>query len=578
MSTNKASIYYDIITEYNGKGAKTAATSFGSLDSAGKKLAKTLAGVFSVVAIERFGKASIDAFAKEDAAIKVLSNTLGNLGLAFDTPQITSFITKLAESTGVMKEQLFPAFETLVRYTNDSKKAQDLLNLSLDISAGTGKDASAVALALGKAYGGNTVALGRLGAGLTKAELSSKNFNLVQNRLTALFKGDAAAAADSYQGKINRLKVAFTELKVNVGQGLVDAFSNITGDQGIAGAINAMNEFGLVAGQTLANLSSGIQSSGLATLFGGLIKDFLVGVNVLSGHPKSWDQLLLDAQMAKERRNTQDLETYYKNIDKTNAIILANKKQQAALDAKALQTAKDKAKLEKDSAVLKLAGSVFDLSQIEIVAAMTRQISDDSQLRLSLQLALLQGNADAAGKLSQKLIETQIAALPVQASDPFALLNTHILEAVNSLNQLYAAMLLLNTGKKSPWQQAVDAATNSNAFAYQQQGFDVLGGTFSGSGDNALTPADQAIAAAANSFAQDTIDQGGNILGGTFGGSTNGSDFFSNSSSYDPLSGMTVNVMIDPATLTSVVTTGQQNVTAGGIVVGTTRINAPAIA
>ena len=177
MSTNKASIYYDIITEYNGKGAKTAATSFGSLDSAGKKLAKTLAGVFSVVAIERFGKASIDAFAKEDAAIKVLSNTLGNLGLAFDTPQINSFITKLAESTGVMKEQLFPAFETLVRYTNDSKKAQDLLNLSLDISAGTGKDASAVALALGKAYGGNTVALGRLGAGLTKAELSSKNFS-----------------------------------------------------------------------------------------------------------------------------------------------------------------------------------------------------------------------------------------------------------------------------------------------------------------------------------------------------------------------------------------------------------------
>jgi len=166
----------------------------------------------------------------------------------------------------------------------------------------------------------------------------------------------------------------------------------------------------------------------------------------------------------------------------------------------------------------------------------------------------------------------------VQASDPFALMNTHILEALNSLNQLYAAMLLLNTGKKSAWQQAVDAAANSNAFAYQQAGFDVLGGTFSGSQDNTVTPADLAIAAATLSNAQDTIDQGGNILGGTFGGSTNGSDFFSNSSSYNPLSGMTVQVLIDPATLTSVVTTGQQNVTAGGIVVGTTRINAPAIA
>jgi hypothetical protein len=293
----------------------------------------------------------------------------------------------------------------------------------------------------------------------------------------------------------------------------------------------------------------------------------------------SWvDTGKMTAYEAKVRANTKLLEQSYKTQVTTNNTITAAKKAQLALDAKALQTAKDKAKLEKDSAVLKLAGSVFDLSQIEIVAAMTRQISDDSQLRLSLQLALLQGNADAAGKLSQKLIETQIAALQVQASDPFALMNTHILEALNSLNELYAAMLLLNTGKKSAWQLAVDAATNSNAFATQQQGGDILGGTFSGSGDNPVTPADLAIAAAQLSNAQDTIDQGGNILGGTFGGSTNGSDFFSNSSSYNPLSGMTVNVMIDPATLTSVVTTGQQNVTAGGIVVGTTRINAPAIA
>jgi hypothetical protein len=252
------------------------------------------------------------------------------------------------------------------------------------------------------------------------------------------------------------------------------------------------------------------------------------------------------------------------------------KKTQLAVDQKALQTAKDKAKLEKDSAVLKLAGSVFDLSQIEIVAAMTRQISDDSQLRLQLQLALLQGNADAAGKLSQKLIETQIAALQVQASDPFALMNTHIIEALNSLNALYAAMLLLNTGKTSAWQAAVNAATNSNAFANQQAGFDVLSPPTLGPLTDP-TPAELAIAAAELSNAQTQIDQGSNVLGGTFGGSSNGSDFFSNSSSYNPLSGMTVQVLINPSDLTSVVTTGQQNVTAGGIVVGTTRINAPAI-
>ena len=101
-TTSKASIYYDIITEYNGKGAKTAATSFGSLDSLGKKLAKTLAATFSVAAVEEFARKSVEAFAKEDAALKVLAQTLGNVGLGFKTLEVSNFITTLAESTGVM--------------------------------------------------------------------------------------------------------------------------------------------------------------------------------------------------------------------------------------------------------------------------------------------------------------------------------------------------------------------------------------------------------------------------------------------------------------------------------------------
>ena len=576
-TTSKASIYYDIITEYNGKGAKTAATSFGSLDSLGKKLAKTLATTFSVAAVEEFARKSIDAFAKEDAALKVLAQTLGNVGLGFKTLEVSNFITTLAESTGVMKETLFPAFETLIRYTGDVTKAQDLLKLSLDVSAGTGKDTATVALALGKAYGGNTTALGRLGAGLTKAELSSKNFALVQGRLATLFKGDAAAAADSYQGKINKLKVSFEEAQVIIGKGLVEALQTLGRDGSIqsiqTGMINFSTDVANAIGG-IADLIAEMEKIPGASFIGKLLKHPLEAIPVVG----SYLQALADSH-AKKVIDGISNDTYSQQkrmLVAQNAITVA-KIAGLAVDQKALQAAKDKAKLEKDSAVLKLAGSVFDLSQIEIVAAMTRQVSDDNQLRLSLQLALLQGNADAAGKLSQQLIQTQIAALQVQASDPFALMNTHILDALNSLNQLYAAMLLLNTGKTSAWQAAVTAATNSNAFAYQQAGFDVLGGTFSGSQDNSATPADLAIAAATLSNAQDTIDQGGNILGGTFGGSTNGSDFFSNSSSYNPLSGMTVNVMINPSDLTSVVTTGQQNVTAGGIVVGTTRINAPAI-
>lgn len=581
MSTNKASIYYDIITEYNGKGAKTAATSFGNLDSVGKKLAKTLAGVFSVVAIEQFGKASIDAFAKEDAAIKVLSNTLGNLGLAFDTPQVTSFITKLAESTGVMKEQLFPAFETLVRYTNDTKKAQDLLSLSLDISAGTGKDASAVALALGKAYGGNTAALGRLGAGLTKAELSSKNFGLVQNRLTALFKGDAAAAADSYQGKINRLKVAFEELKVNVGMGLTEAFSNITGDQGITGAINAMNEFGLVAGQTIANLSSGLSSSGIAGFFGGIIKDFIVGLNVLSGHAKTWDDLLLDAQKAKERKNTEDLKTYYANLEKSNAIILANKKQQEALDRKALQAAKDKAALDKASAALKLAGTVFDMSQIEIVAALQRNVTDDQKTRLELQLALLNGNADAASKLTQKLLETQIEALQVEKANPFFAWTDALQAALQALIDLqtqmakFAPIVPLSPAAQSAITLGQDAAASIA---------DLSGLNSTDLASLGLSP-DATYGATADALAKAIAENGAGIAGLNTSAGMNGASstanpysWFNNSSAYNPVNGnVNVTVMLDSNQVTSYVNSVNQNSTVGGTQLTTSRINQQAI-
>ena len=581
-TTSKASIYYDIITEYNGKGAKTAATSFGSLDSLGKKLAKTLATTFSVVAIERFGKASLDAFTKDQKALTLLNQSLLNLGQGFEAPGVGDFIKNLSLATGAAKESLIPAFQLLDRYTMDVGKSQTLLQLAMDISAGTGKDLTSVSTALGKAYGGQTTALGRLGVGLTKVQLANKDFSATQGILTAMFKGEAAAAADTYQGRLDRMNVAFTEMKVTIGEGLVTAFETLAGSGGsIDKAISAISNLGYGFSGFLQSVAGGFKWISDTISKDPIIKYLmhLTGAGkTAKGVLTSWvDTGKLTAFEAQARANTKLLEQSYKTQITSNNAITAAKKAQAALDAKSLQAAKDKAKLEKDSAVLKLAGSVFDLSQIEIVAAMTRQVSDDSQLRLSLQLALLQGNAEAAGKLSQKLIETQIAALQVQASDPFALMNTHILDALNSLNQLYAAMLLLNTGKTSAWQAAVTAATQSNAFAYQQAGFDVLGGTFSGSQDNSVTPADLAIAAATLSNAQDTIDQGGNILGGTFGGSTNGSDFFSNSSSYNPLSGMTVNVMIDPATLTSVVTTGQQNVTAGGIVVGTTRINAPAI-
>ena len=124
-------------------------------------------------------------------------------------------------ATGVADDNLRPALGRLVRSTGDITKAQDLLAIALDISTATGKPLEAVANSLGKAYDGNTAALGKLGIGLDAAELKSMSFEQVQGRLSELFGGAAAANADTYAGKIARVQIAFDEAKETLGAALL---------------------------------------------------------------------------------------------------------------------------------------------------------------------------------------------------------------------------------------------------------------------------------------------------------------------------------------------------------------------
>ena len=138
-------------------------------------------------------------------------------------------ILQMSLATGVADDQLRPALGRLVRSTGDITKAQDLLSTALDISAATGKPLEAVANSLGKAYDGNTAALGKLGIGLDAAELKSMSFEQVQGRLTDLFGGAAAANADTYAGKIARVQVAFNEAQETVGTALLPILDKLLG-------------------------------------------------------------------------------------------------------------------------------------------------------------------------------------------------------------------------------------------------------------------------------------------------------------------------------------------------------------
>ena len=185
--------------------------------------------------LEKFGKVAGAAFAAAAAAAAAYAIKIGvdgvkaaiadeqsQLKLAESLEKATGAtkaqiaatedsIDKMARATGVADDQLRPALSRLALSTNSTSKAQELLALALDISTQTGKPLEGVANALGKAYDGNTAALGKLGVGLSSAELKAMSFTDVQQKLTDLFGGAAAANAETFQGRMDRLKVAFDE-------------------------------------------------------------------------------------------------------------------------------------------------------------------------------------------------------------------------------------------------------------------------------------------------------------------------------------------------------------------------------
>jgi hypothetical protein len=173
-------------------------------------------------------------------------------------------ILQMSLATGVADDELRPALGRLVRSTGDITKAQDLLSTALDISAATGKPVEAIANSLAKAYDGNTAALGKLGVGLSTAELKTMSFEQVQGRLSELFGGAAAANAETYAGKIARVQVAFDEAKETVGTALLPILDKLLQfiNKNALPAINAFsNAFSLTQGDGLGKVMNDVAAT-----------------------------------------------------------------------------------------------------------------------------------------------------------------------------------------------------------------------------------------------------------------------------------------------------------------------------
>ena len=214
----------------NIKGADKDVQTFGDKVSAfGKKagLAFAAAGAAAAVYAGKLLKDGVQAAIADEKANALLANTLRNVAGATDeTIEKTLDYTRATElATGVTEDELRPSLNRLTIATGSVQKAIQLQTLALNVSAGSGKSLEAVTQALAKAQEGNTASLVRLGIGLSAAQLKTMSMDDVTKSLANTFEGASATAADTYEGKMKRLGLAFEDVRDTVGVFVLDAIT-----------------------------------------------------------------------------------------------------------------------------------------------------------------------------------------------------------------------------------------------------------------------------------------------------------------------------------------------------------------
>ena len=216
-----------IISDFSDAGVKAAGKSFGGLQDKVKGLGGSLPAIG--VAMAGIGAASafiykaVKAAAEDQKSQALLERQLKATLNANDAvvASMERFVSKAQLASGVADTDLRNGLSTLVRATGDATEAQDLLNLSMDISAATGKDLDAVNIALAKAAGGNMTALQKLGVPLDKTAVKTKDLTALTKALKEQFGGAAATAANTFQGKLKILQGQFGEIVETIGAAML---------------------------------------------------------------------------------------------------------------------------------------------------------------------------------------------------------------------------------------------------------------------------------------------------------------------------------------------------------------------
>lgn len=387
------------LATWNGKALTKGKKDITSFDKSVKSLGRTFGTVFGAAALVSFSKKAVKAFADDQAAAKRLEVQLKNTGFAFATPYVEGYIANLQKLTGVLDDNLRPAFQSLLTATQSITLSQNALNVALDTSAATGISLDQVTTAIVRGYNGQTKSLKTLGVALSKNALKTGNMELALKELQKAYSGQAAARLTTYAGKMDLLRVAAADATEVIGKGLVDALTKLGKDDSIQNAADSMNSFALAIADTVrglgllvgevkkfADTDIGKLLAGLAFLVFGSKKLLIGGALALIANDIGRSNPVAQPNVGgysgipsvQERIRKQEFDARKKLIDALKA-------------EEALKKLKDK----------------YDIERINLTAALNAATDEETKTRIAEKLAILDGNAAMAEKYKLQNMENE---------------------------------------------------------------------------------------------------------------------------------------------------------------------------
>jgi hypothetical protein len=389
-----ANILFSILSTFNDKGLKQATKQVSFFEKSIKSFAKVFAAAFSARALTNFSKTAVKAFMADEKAAKSLEQQLKNTGYQFSAPGVELYISNLQKATGVLDDELRPAFQQLLTVTGSITKSQEALNTALNISAGTGKSLSEVSAALTRGFSGNTTGLSRLGAGLSKTLLKTGDMDKIMAELNDKFSGQSAARLSTYAGKMDQLTVASANAKEIIGKGLLDSLTLLSKDDSIKNAADDMEYFAQTIADAAFGMASLLKKFDKATGLDKVSTETLLMIEnpllyLLSGYGnKQRPMAPLDAnkQRSAGRISAKQFQTEDK-LTKAKALELALLLKKNAIENKNVEELRKK----------------FDIERIGLTAALNAATDEETKLKLRSLLAILDNNDAMAKKLIAEL-------------------------------------------------------------------------------------------------------------------------------------------------------------------------------